>query len=317
MATANVSCANEIPFLMFLQTDVSLLICAVLNCFFAATTTVGNLLIIISIFRSPALRSTENFLLLGLAIADFGVGVVLEPLYITVLLKLYTASPVSCTLAVSFTSVSSFLVATSMFAVTAISLDRYLAIHFHLRYKEFFTEKKVIYLQISLWITSGLLTLTRMASFRIYLVIALIIVIVCLSIICLAYCNIFLVLRRHQVQIQNQMRTTDRIKNLKQLRSSVVNTFYVFFAHLVCFLPFGCLTIIANTSRTQSRAVMLLNLLSTSIILFNSSLNPLIYCWRRQDFRENVKQTLKNHCCLWKIIKKYGFVIFCVVWRIW
>ena len=109
MATANVSCANEIPFLMFLQTDVSLLICAVLNCFFAATTTVGNLLIIISIFRSPALHSTANFLLLGLAIADFGVGVVLEPLYITVLLKLYMASPVSCTLAVSFTSVSSLL----------------------------------------------------------------------------------------------------------------------------------------------------------------------------------------------------------------
>lgn len=276
MATVNVSCANDIPYLMFLQTDVSLLISAVFNCFMAITTTVGNFLIIISIFRSPALYSTANFLLLGLAIADFGVGLVLEPLYITILFKLYLASPVSCTMVVFYTSVSSFLVVTSVFAITAISLDRYLAIHFHLRYKEFVTEKKVIYLQISLWITSGLLALARMADFRIYLVIALIIVIVCLSLICLAYSKIFLVLRRHQVQIHNQMGSTDRIANLKQLRRSVVNTFYVFFAHLLCFLPFGCLTIIANTSLARSRAVMLLNLISTSIILVNSSLNPLI-----------------------------------------
>ena len=281
---------------MFLKTDVSLLISAVLNCFISASAAVGNLLIIVSILRSPALHSTANFLLLGLALADFGVAVILEPLYITILLKLFMGLPVSCTTMVSFTSASSFLVVTSMFSVTAISVDRYLAIYLHLRYKEYISERKVTYFQITLWIACGLLTLTRMAGFRVYLVIALILVIICLGLTCFAYSKIYIVLRWHQLQIQNQM-GTDAITKMKQLRNSVINTFYVFFAFLACFLPFCCLTIIVNTSRTRSKAVMLLNLHSTSIILLNSSLNPLIYCWRRQDLRENVKQTFKNYCC--------------------
>lgn len=90
---------------------------------------------------------------------------------------------------------------------------------------------------------------------------------------------------------------------MKQLRNSVINTFYVVFAFLVCFLPYCCLSIIINTTRTRNKAVMLLNLYSTSIILFNSSLNPFIYWWRRREFRETVKQTFTNPCC-WKFLSK-------------
>lgn len=196
----------EIPLLFLLEADeVALLISAIFNSIISAAAIVGNLLIIISILRSSTLHSTANFLLLGLALSDFGVGIVVEPLFVTILLKRYKGLPVNCTLVVSYNIAVSFLVVISMFTVAAISIDRYLAIYFHLRYPELVTEKKVIYFQITLWAACGLLTLARMAAFRIYLVMGLVMIIICLSTIFFAYSKIFIVLRRHQAQIQNQM----------------------------------------------------------------------------------------------------------------
>lgn len=303
MASLNMSsqpsCIMEIPLLLLLDSDVALLINAILNAIISAAATVGNLLIIVSILRSSTLHSTANFLLLGLAVSDFGVGVLVEPLFITILVKRYKGLPVNCTLVVLHNVASSFFVVVSMFTVTAISIDRYLAIYFHLRYPQLVTVKKVIYLQITLWTTSGLLALARMAGFPIYLATGMTLVVICLSLTCFAYSKIFMVLRRHQAQIQIQIQmSTETISKMKQLRNSVVNTFYVVFAFLVCFLPYCCLTIIIiNNSGTRSKAVMLLNLYASSIILFNSSLNPFIYWWRRREFRESVKQTFCKTCC--------------------
>ena len=289
--SSQASCAMEIPLLLLLEADASSLVNVVLNGIVSAAATVGNLLIIIIIVRSSTLHSTANFLLLGLTMSDFGVGVVVEPLFITVLLKRYTGLPINCTLVVTQNVASSFFVVVSMFTVTAISIDRYLAIYFHLRYPEIITMKKVIYLQSSLWAPSGLLALARMAGFRIYLGVGMALVVICLSLTYFAYGKIFKVLRRHQAQIQIQM-NTETVSKMKQLRKSVINTFYVVFAFLVCFLPYCCLTIIIiHNSSTRSKAVMLLNLYSSSIIFFNSSLNPFIYWWSRRELRETVKQT--------------------------
>lgn len=295
--SSQASCVMEIPLLLLLEADLALLINVILNSIISAAATVGNLLIIVSILRSSTLHSTANFLLLGLAVSDLGVGVVVEPLFINILLRRYKGLLVNCTLVVMHNVASSFFVVVSMFTVTAISIDRYLAIYFHLRYPEFITTKKVIYLQLTLWATSGVLALTRMAGFRMYLVIGMALIVICLSLTCFAYSKIFIVLRRHQAQIQIQM-STETISKMKQLRNSVINTFYVVFAFLVCFLPYCCLTIIIiHNSGTRSKDVMLLNLYASSIILFNSSLNPFIYWWRRRELRETVKQTLLKTCC--------------------
>ena len=296
-ASSNAVCVMETPMLLLLEADAALLINAIFNAIISASATAGNLLIILSILRSSTLHSTANFLLLGLSLSDFGVGVMVEPLYVTVLIMRYQRLPLNCTLVAIYNVSSSFLVVISMFTVTAISMDRYLAIHFHLRYPQFVTLKKVIYLQITLWAASALLTLTRLSSFRIYLAVSMGLVILCLFLTCLAYSRIFIVLRRHQAQIQNQI-SSETTPKMKHLRKSVINTFYVVFVFLVCFLPHCCLTVITITnSNTPSKSVMLLNLYSTSIILLNSSLNPFIYWWRRREFRETVQQSLLNLCC--------------------
>ena len=52
----------------------------------------------------------------------------------------------------------SFFLEVSFFGVVAISFDRFLAIHLHLRYREFVTHKRVVVVVISIWLLSAFLS---------------------------------------------------------------------------------------------------------------------------------------------------------------
>ena len=47
----------------------------------------------------------------------------------------------------------------SFFGVVAVSVDRFLAIHLHLRYQELVTHKRVVYVVILIWVFSVLISL--------------------------------------------------------------------------------------------------------------------------------------------------------------
>ena len=50
----------------------------------------------------------------------------------------------------------------SLFSVTALCADRFLAIHLHLRYQELVTYKCIAIAVISIWVMSALISLIRL-----------------------------------------------------------------------------------------------------------------------------------------------------------
>ena len=65
---------------------------------------------------------------------------------------------------------------------------------------------------------------------------------------------------------------------------------YVYIAFILCYLPLLCILIVIHV-RGIHRIVKILRFLSATLIFMNSSLNPLLYCWkdkwcwwRLQDF---------------------------------
>lgn len=291
----------QIPFLLLPEADIALVINVVFNFITSLAAIAGNLMIIFCIVRTPSLHSATNFLFLGLALSDIGVGFLIQPMCITTLIKVYNGLPLDCIFIAIYSIASTFMVTVSALTITAISVDRYLAIHFNLRYQELVTERKVIYFLITLWMGSGIFTITRMAGYRIFMIFALVVITVCLSSTCFAYSRIFMVLRRHQAQIRSQIHTSEqeqqRISNIAELRRSIINTFYVFFAFLFCFLPYFFLGIFISSTNHWNKAVMQLNLYATSLVLANSALNPVIYCCRRRELRGAVKQIFQNILC--------------------
>ena len=130
----------------------------------------------------------------------------------------------------------------SFFGVVAVSVDRFLAIHLHLRYQELVTHKRVVAVVILIWLMSTFLSLmTLWVSFDIRNLISALLGVVGLLLTMLVYIRIYLAVRRHKNQIQIQQvqqgAQTDEMANLLGL----LNLQSVYFMYTSCISFVTCL----------------------------------------------------------------------------
>ena len=93
----------------------------------------------------------------------------------------------------------------SFLNVTAIAVDRLLAITLHLRYQELVTSEHAIIALVSIWITSGV-TASLFVSLNIHnIMVRVIVEFVGILFSTVAYCHIYRVVRHHQNQIHSQL----------------------------------------------------------------------------------------------------------------
>ena len=124
--------------------DVIYIANCVINAIFSLTALFTNALVIASIWRASSLCSPIYYFLFGLAVSDFGVGLLTQPFYVLYKMAgLYERSQLSCVAGVSFVLISNQLSGVSFLTVTIITLDRVVALYFHLRYKELLTLQRV------------------------------------------------------------------------------------------------------------------------------------------------------------------------------
>ena len=110
-----------------------------------------NIVTIHAIRKTSSLPKTLKTLLLSLAVSDLGVALPVQPFYVTILIMYleqsdnkFPTSPNAIHKAFSVMGILFSLV--SFFGVMALSADRFLAIHLHLRYQELVTHKRVVVL---------------------------------------------------------------------------------------------------------------------------------------------------------------------------
>ena len=294
-------CLVEVPVLSLIGERVGILLNIIANIGLMFTAILGNVSILLSFVYVSSLRTTTNYLLLGLALTDLGVGLVVHPLYISVMFSIYASSLPHCTVLVIYSLSVSFLAGVSLLYIAMIGLDRCLAIRLHLRYGQIVTEKRSIITQVAVWMINGLLCLVWLAGFQVYSTLAAVVVAVSLISTFAVYVKIYQVVKRHKAQIRDQLTvqlSEIEVSRLKRLRKSSVNTLYVFFVFMLCYLPFFVATAINNMAKSSNSSVVLAYEFSVTLMLSNSSLNPLMYCLRLRDFRTAVKKTYKRIFCL-------------------
>ena len=130
-----------------------------INCILTVPTslsaTLGNLLVLISIWRTPSLHSPSNILLVGLALSDLGVGLVVQPIFFVYnIAQIKRLASLFCSTGEALVLTGHWFCATSLFTLSAISVDRYMSLYLHLRYKELITVKRVTVLLVNIWLFS-------------------------------------------------------------------------------------------------------------------------------------------------------------------
>ena len=271
---------------------------SVFNTFLCYTAIMLNIVTIHAMRKTSSLPMPLRALLLSLAVSDAGVGLVGQPLYTSLLVNRFQQNKPGCSTYKAFDILVLLFATASFFGVVAVSVDRFLAIHLHLRYQLLVTHKRVVAVVISIWVLSTFLSLmalwiqpdTRTLFVFIGTVVGLVFTTG-------AYIRIYLAVRRHKNQIQalqvQQVAQNGEIANFASLIKSAVGTFYVYLVFLVCYLPiFTCLA--ALKIFRLNIALQKLLLFSVTLVFLNSSLNPVIHCWKMRHIRHAIMDIPRN-----------------------
>ena len=279
-----------------------LIVLLVLNTFLSITAFLGNTLILVALHKESSLHPPSKLLLRSLAITDLLVGIIVEPLYVAYLMSMKSKRWYICyNVYVALFIASYILCAVSLLVLTAISVDRLLALWLGLRYRQVVTLRRVYITVIVMWVLSIVATSTSyiwnplLLSLFLYIHLSF-----CLSIIIFSYMKIFFTLRHYQIQAeinvaQDQPRQAIPL-NIVRYRKAVYSALWVQVTLFICYLPFGITQALTESVKVSS-SLYLAKTFSFTLVFLNSSLNPFLYCWKMKEVRQAVKDAIRQIYC--------------------
>ncbi|KAK2560050.1 hypothetical protein P5673_016999 [Acropora cervicornis] len=92
-----------------------------------------------------------------------------------------------------------------------------------------------------------------------------------------------------QIQAQFQHQNAQAMVLLRE-RKSALNVVYIYIVFVACYLPRFCSVFAEAITGNPS----VLSLFALFFLFLNSSLNPLVYCWRLREVRQIMKVALKK-----------------------
>ena len=125
------------------------------NIFLSITAFLGNFLILVALNKVTSLHPPSKLLYRCLATTDLLVGLVTQPLYATHWISLVRENWSLCRYAGDGIQISSYtLCGVSLLTLTAISVDRLLALLLGIRYRQTVTLKRTCIITATFWILS-------------------------------------------------------------------------------------------------------------------------------------------------------------------
>ena len=275
-----------------LENYVSTLVAIILNIVTCPLTICMNLLVIVAVKTKPRLQTVYNILLCALAATDMVVGAVIQPIYAVDEMSLLTGS--SLTEYCTRYHKTVFLVLTpslaSLLLLALLSMERYLALKYNLRYADIITKGRVATAVITCWVIAVLPPVFLYSSTLPLLPLIIAVFIASGSLIVIFYCHIsvYFVTRRHMIRIKSEQVSHDSKKKFLEEKKAAITTSIVVGFVLFSFLP----SLVYRALRPLPLDNYSINLFISfkpvllSSVLINSLCNPIIYCWRSSVLRK-------------------------------
>lgn len=276
------------------RTETIVIINSVLNVPLILISILGNTLVLLAISRTPSIHSTSMIMLTSLAFSDLLVGLLAQPLFIAdEITSLTRQNPILYRLSAM---IGFFVAGVSLGTITAISIDRVLALHYHMRYAIIATNTRVKYTVGSIWLVMFLSLGFYPLDKHVFHLMAGVFLALCIIICTVSYAKIYRIVRVHQQQINIQHDAVDNENagnkmHLSRVKRSAMSTFIFYICMLLCYFPafvlltlFGALHVAWKPEWT----------FSSTLTFMNSSINPFLYCWRLRELREAIVKTTKQ-----------------------
>ena len=269
-----------------------------INIFLSVTAFLGNALILVALHKESSLFPPSKLLYRCLATTDLCVGLVSHPLNAIYWMSLIHEHSSLCRWVYDACIITGYGVSfVSLLTMTAISVDRLLALLLESRYRQIVTLKRTYIVVATFWVVSGVVALCYIIDYRITDWYGYIVIPSCLVISFASYTKIFRALSHH-VEVQHQQPSQPNALNMARYRKAVHSALWVQLALVVCYLPGGIEPVLLRDSEPSS--YQLIGSVTSLLIFLNSTLNPFLYCWKISEVRQAVKQTIRQAlCCPW------------------
>ena len=211
------------------------------NIFLAFTATLGNTLILIALHKVSSIHPPTKFLLRCLAMSDFCVGVIVQPLFAAFLIGIASGDWRIIYLTLNFLNFT--FCGFSFATATAMSVDRLLALFLGLRYRHTVTLTRVRSLVVCFLLVStvnGFMHSLVSRNFAKSVGFFVIIISVFLSV--FSHVKIFLKLRQYRAEVQQRVGHEQAIGggiplNIERYKKTVWTIAWVQLALVFCYFP--------------------------------------------------------------------------------
>ena len=279
----------------FVQNIIFSLLSITLNVATLPFVVVMNALIIIVIKTRRRLQTMYNIMLASLAGTDLVVGIMSQPIFVAEEIFLLTGALLTEYCSIYRMTVWVYLspASTSLIQLAILSVERYIAMKYSLKYDSIVTSTRLTVAIVFSWLIPTAQIIARFANSLLLRVIMFYfsLSVSLLSILVIMYCHIvvYFVSRRHMKQIKSELFSReDTVKFLSEKKALITTTIIIGFV-FVSFIPSILFTIVRYVlprGYYTLRLTVPLPPFVTTCILINSFFNPVIYCWRNKELRK-------------------------------
>lgn len=279
---------------------VSNVITCIFNACFALSAITGNLLVLFAIWKTQLKLSPSNILLSTLAFADLQVGLIVQTSFVGhKLAEISGTGDLACYARFVNIVFGYATTAVSLLTLTGIAIERFLALYFHLRYNEVITKKRILITAGVFWALAFVVTSVYFLQKNVFGAIVITSELASIVITSVSYIKIYKIVRRHEREINLQRRVSVDPKaqielNMKKYQRSTFTMVIVFMLSFVCYVPYSGVMVAKLKYGFTAEVKVAIDIFST-VVCINSSLNPLIYCWRIREVKLAVWAVVKRN----------------------
>ena len=184
--------------------------------------------------------------------------------------------------------------------MTAISVDRLLAMLLGLRYKDIVSLRRTYITLAIVWVVCLIAGLFSHLDHRITFWCSPISISTCLVISVASYTIFFRALSHHRAQIQDHAQQQPGQPNALDIarhRKAVYSALWVQLALVVCYVPQFTMQIVIFLSTKPFSNFFIFLGMANVLLFLNSTLNPFLFCWKISEVRRTVKQKIRQAIC--------------------
>ncbi|XP_068756801.1 adenosine receptor A2a-like [Montipora capricornis] len=261
--------------------------------------TIGlNMLVIIAIKRRRRLQNNGNIMLACLAVTDMLTGLTSQPSFILWKTAFLLGSDIAdviffdihglCILVLSYSSALHLMMVVG---------EKMIAIKYPFWYPSVMTTRNMKMGVLFCWVYSssfGLLTYLIQGSGTLYFIfISSHIFFACVVFVSTSNVILYFETRRHRKMIKAQQLPQEQVKTFLKKYKAFKTTVIVVGAVGICLVPGILFIVMCAIGFLQERIFLLYSIgaMARTVLMINSLLNPLIYCWRQEEIRKFVFRT--------------------------